>query len=75
MTDTDNTQRKTAGTPKNEQALLLSRSIVNRINRDAGLLTEQWHNPKGTKTRHFILDDFLPGGLADSVRLANARLQ
>jgi Rps23 Pro-64 3,4-dihydroxylase Tpa1-like proline 4-hydroxylase len=36
-------------------------------------LGEQWNNPTGTRTRHLVLDDFLPAGLAQRVYAAFPR--
>ena len=45
----------------------LAALIAQRLGREAGALTEQWRNPEGTPTRFFVVDDLLPGDVADRI--------
>jgi len=40
-------------------ASVLAQHIAARISADRQALTEQWLNPQGTSTRHFVVDDLL----------------
>lgn len=48
----------------------LASIIAERIDRDADRLRAEWHNPIGTPTRHFIVDDLLPAASAREVSAA-----
>lgn len=45
----------------------LSKIITDRIVADATTLNHEWSNPKGTKTKHFIIDDLLPPDIANNI--------
>jgi Rps23 Pro-64 3,4-dihydroxylase Tpa1-like proline 4-hydroxylase len=48
----------------------LARLIANRIDAEVSNLKQQWEQPVGTPTRHFIVDDLLPGETAERIYAA-----
>jgi Rps23 Pro-64 3,4-dihydroxylase Tpa1-like proline 4-hydroxylase len=42
----------------------LSEYVAEKILDSSASLTDQWHNPSGTNTRHLVLDDLLPEEIA-----------
>jgi Rps23 Pro-64 3,4-dihydroxylase Tpa1-like proline 4-hydroxylase len=52
---------------ENKQHCELIKLIQKKIEKNSDFICEQWKNPIGTKTRHFILDDFLPNNIAMSI--------
>jgi Rps23 Pro-64 3,4-dihydroxylase Tpa1-like proline 4-hydroxylase len=43
------------------------RLILEKIEAERSEIVRQWDNPTGTTTRHFIVDDFLPKDVAESI--------
>lgn len=41
--------------------------IASKIERSRESIIEQWNNPLGTKTRHFIIEDLLPDAICDKI--------
>lgn len=41
--------------------------IINKLKNEKTNIVKQWDNPIGTSTRHFIIDNLLPDGLAHSI--------
>jgi hypothetical protein len=53
--------------------MLLARTVAARLESDSPRLMDQWRNPEGTRTRHFIVDDLLPADIAAKVQAAFPR--
>jgi Rps23 Pro-64 3,4-dihydroxylase Tpa1-like proline 4-hydroxylase len=45
----------------------LTKLITAKLDASATEVREQWKNPVGTATRHFVIDDFLPNEVARSI--------
>lgn len=41
--------------------------IVDRLDELSEEITKKWNNPEGTKTRHLIIDNFLPNDFATAI--------
>jgi Rps23 Pro-64 3,4-dihydroxylase Tpa1-like proline 4-hydroxylase len=48
---------------RKELALL----IVDKLDSESVRASQQWNNPEGTSTRHFVIDDFLPPAIAKGI--------
>lgn len=42
-------------------------AILNKIKESAESIKQQWHNPEGTETRHFVIDDLLEPELCEKI--------
>jgi Rps23 Pro-64 3,4-dihydroxylase Tpa1-like proline 4-hydroxylase len=51
-----------------EKALV--RLILTRLEEERSSICEQWANPQGTATRHFVIDDLLPDDIAWEIQKA-----
>ena len=47
--------------------------ILKRLSDSSSEIRSQWANPEGSHTRHFVIDDFLPRELAESIYTAFPR--
>lgn len=45
----------------------LTRLIINKLTEQEASIREQWSNPIGTRTRHFIVDELLPTEIANGI--------
>lgn len=45
----------------------LTSLIVSKLESEAVSISQQWNNPVGTATRHFVIDDFLPQAIATEI--------
>src|SRR6185312_7525852 len=44
-----------------------TRLIIEKIELEKEKIKEQWFNPEGTPTRHFVLDDLLPESICQQI--------
>ena len=51
----------------------LVRLIVDRLDQDHDAIVQQWNNPVGTPTRHFVVDNLLPADIAEAIYQAFPR--
>jgi Rps23 Pro-64 3,4-dihydroxylase Tpa1-like proline 4-hydroxylase len=58
---------ESSSSTSHERVSKLAHVIAERIDRDRALFAEQWRNPEGTHTRHFVVDDLLPRDIAGNV--------
>jgi Rps23 Pro-64 3,4-dihydroxylase Tpa1-like proline 4-hydroxylase len=63
----NNAQARTVGSAVRDDAQGFAKVIAARIGSDANSLIDQWRNPAGTHTRHFIIDDLLPADMIAAV--------
>jgi Rps23 Pro-64 3,4-dihydroxylase Tpa1-like proline 4-hydroxylase len=62
----ETTNRKVAAS-FSDDASRLARIVSARIRADANVLIHQWHHPEETRTRHFVIDNLLPGKLIEAI--------